>query len=84
MPKRVRWTYTAARTTAHGCTLTVTATAASSDSFAWVVTVVGDGASEHIANGVASTMAMAMEQAEAAARRRAEEIEEASWQYTLF
>ncbi|QCO07490.1 hypothetical protein [Azospirillum argentinense] len=82
--KRTKWTYTAARAVAHGCTLTVTAAAALSDAYAWIVTVAGEGAGQHVANGVAPTMESAMEHAEVAARRHAERIEEASRQMLLF
>ncbi|CAO3439539.1 hypothetical protein [Azospirillum argentinense] len=50
------------------------------DAYAWIVTVAGEGAGQHVANGVAPTM----EQAEATARRHAERIEEASRQMLLF
>ncbi|WP_451997195.1 hypothetical protein [Azospirillum argentinense] len=71
---------TTARAVAHGCTLTVTAAASLPDAYAWIVTVAGEGAGQHVANGVAPTM----EQAEATARRHAERIEEASRQMLLF
>ncbi|MBP2315498.1 hypothetical protein [Azospirillum soli] len=80
MPKRIRWTYTTARAAAHGCDLTVSATTGAGDTWAWFVVAGG----QHVANGGALSMESAQEQAEAAARRHAEGIEEQSRQMTLF